>query len=130
MKNFRDVLVWNKAHDVALSVYALTQSFPRDERFGLVTQMRRSAVSIPANIAEGCGRSDPEFIRFLEISKGSANELDYQLHLSRELGFMTEVKYLEISGKILEVQKMVGSLVRKIRSTHSERGRLSALANS
>src|SRR6516225_8591957 len=90
MKNFRDLKVWDKAHHVALACYEITRSFPRDEIFGLVSQIRRSAASVPANIAEGCGRSgNAELHRFLHIAMGSASELEYHLLLSKDL------KYLE-----------------------------------
>src|SRR5437762_14378337 len=86
MKDFRKLQVWEKAHQLALALYQVTASFPRDETYGLVSQIRRAAASIPSNIAEGCGRDgDPELSRFCTIARGSASELEYQLLLARDL---------------------------------------------
>ena len=88
MQDFRDLKVWQKAHNVVLAVYRASAEFPAAERFGLTSQLRRAAVSIPANIAEGCVRSsDADFARFLHISLGSASEVDYYLLLARDLKF-------------------------------------------
>jgi|SRR5579864_4154096 len=87
MKDFRDLKVWEKAHQLTLAIYRLTATFPREERFGLTSQVRRCSASIGANIAEGCGkRGNAEFQRFLQIASGSASELDYHLLLSHDLG--------------------------------------------
>jgi four helix bundle protein len=87
MRDFRTLKVWEKAHALVLSVYRATSSFPRDELFGLTSQMRRSAASIPTNIAEGCGaNTDAEFARFCQYAVRSSCELEYQLLLSRDLG--------------------------------------------
>lgn len=89
MKNFRQLKVWQKSHQLTLKVYAVSRAFPKEELFGLTSQIRRSAMSVPSNIAEGCGRTgDVEFRRFLVIAMGSANELDYQLLLGSDLGFI------------------------------------------
>ncbi|NIM98448.1 MAG: four helix bundle protein, partial [Deltaproteobacteria bacterium] len=89
MKDFRKLKVWEKSHHLALSVYRETTSFPDHERYGLTSQLRRAAVSIPTNIAEGCGRGgDAEFARFLQIAYGSAAELQYQFLLANELNFL------------------------------------------
>lgn len=94
MKDFRDLVVWQKAHDVALRVYQFTRPFPTEERYGLTAQLRRSASSIGANIAEGCGRgSDADFRRFLHIAMGSASELEYHFLLSRDLHYLGENDY-------------------------------------
>ena len=86
MQNFRDLKVWQKSHSMVLGVYRATSSFPREELYGLSSQMRRAAVSIPANIAEGCGRrSGPDFARHLQIAAGSASELEYFCMLARDL---------------------------------------------
>ncbi|MCK6482508.1 MAG: four helix bundle protein [Phycisphaerae bacterium] len=86
MKNFRNLVVWQKSHDLALHVYQVTGGFPRNELYGLTAQMRRATVSIPANLAEGCCRSgDTEFARFVQIAMGSASELEYLLLLACEL---------------------------------------------
>ena len=89
VKSFRDLKVWEKSHSLALAAYDATANFPKQEMFGLVSQIRRCASSIPANIAEGCGRrGNGEFHRFLQIAMGSASELEYHLLLSRDLKFL------------------------------------------
>lgn len=89
MRDYRHLLAWQRAHQLVLDVYRLTQGFPKSESFGLVSQLRRSAVSIPSNIAEGAGRrSTKDFRRFLSVAAGSASELQYQLELSRDLGYI------------------------------------------
>jgi four helix bundle protein len=86
MKDFRQLKVWAKSHELALSIYRVTNDFPREERYGLTSQIRRSTTSIPTNIAEGCGRNtDADFARFLQMAMGSANETEYQLLLSHDL---------------------------------------------
>ncbi len=116
MKDFRDLKVWNKAHLLTLDIYKATFSFPKDELYGLTSQMRRSASSIPTNIAEGCGRgSDAEFLRFLFIAMGSANELDYQLLLASELNFLHKEIYSTLNSDIIELKKMIASLINKIK---------------
>ena len=115
MKNFRDLKVWEKSHQVTLEVYKLTTDFPKDERFGLVSQMRRCAVSVPSNIAEGCGRrGNGEFHKFLQIATGSANELEYQILLARDLSFVSDAAHKNLSDKIIEVQKMLAGLIAKV----------------
>ena len=89
MQDFKKLKVWQNSHNLTLAIYRATESFPSPELYGLTTQMRRSCSSIPANIAEGCGRDgDAEFARFLRIAMGSAAELDYHLLLARDLGFL------------------------------------------
>ena len=91
MKNFRDLKVWGKAHALTLACYGATRSLPKEELFGLTSQIRRAGASIPANIAEGCGRrGNSELHRFLQMSMGSANELEYHLLLSKDLGYLRE----------------------------------------
>jgi four helix bundle protein len=116
MRDFRKLDVWEKAHVLTSAVYAATRSFPRDEGFGLTSQVRRSAASIPANIAEGCGRSgDREFVRFLDIAMGSASELAYQLLLARDLGYFSSETYTSLEADMTRVMKMLSSLIRTIR---------------
>jgi four helix bundle protein len=94
MKDFRKQKVWQKSHKLTLEIYKVTIDFPPDELYGLTSQLRRSCASIPANIAEGCGRqSDADFSRFLQIALGSAAELEYHLLLSHDLGFMNDLDY-------------------------------------
>ena len=94
MKDFRDLEVWRHSHRLTLDVYRESKNFPMDERFGLTSQIRRCAASIPANIAEGCGRrGDGEFHRFLPIAMGSASELDYHLLLAKDLEYLGHTAY-------------------------------------
>ena len=115
MKDFRNLEVWEKAHQTTLAVYKHTQTFPKEEMFGLTNQMRRASVSIPSNIAEGCGRgSDAELSRFSQIAMGSASELEYQILLSKDLEYIKEDVYKELSDKIIEVKKMLTSFIKKL----------------
>jgi four helix bundle protein len=95
MGNFNDLHVWKKAHALTLEIYRITQRFPKEEMFGLTTQMRRASSSIGANLTEGCGRkSDPELRRFVHLAKGSASELEYHLVLSRDLKYLNEKDFV------------------------------------
>ena len=114
MKSFRDLKVWEKSHLLALAAYDATSSFPKQEMFGLVSQIRRCASSIPANIAEGCGRrGNGEFHRFLQIAMGSASELEYHLLLSRDLKFLHADLHASLNSRVEEVKRMLSSLIRK-----------------
>ena len=127
MKNFRDLMVWEKSHLLTLDVYKVTAEFPKDERFGLISQMRRCAVSVPSNIAEGCGRrGNGEFHKFLQIATGSASELEYQLLLAKDLAYVKENIHKELSTKVIEVQKMLAGLILKV---ENERLKASAAHN-
>src|SRR6266496_31998 len=101
MRNYKDLQVWAKAHSLTLEIYRTTQVFPSDERFGLTSQIRRSCASIPANLAEGCGRrSDGEMARFVQIAMGSGAELSYHLLLARDLGFLKNEEHAELDGNL------------------------------
>lgn len=116
MKDFRNLMVWEKGHRLALSIYKLTQNFPKEEMYGLTSQIRRASSSVPINIAEGCGRgSDADFSRFLQIAFGSASETEYILLLSFELGYMTKGDYEATSLLVQEVKKMLAKLISTIR---------------
>jgi four helix bundle protein len=109
--DFKKLEVWQIAHKVTCQVYQATATFPKTETYGVTAQLRRSASSIPANIAEGCGRNgDREFGRFVRISLGSATELEYHLLLSRDIGLLTASKYEELSGEVLRVRCMLARL--------------------
>lgn len=115
MRDFRKLLVWEKSHELTLEVYHVLKAFPKEELFGLVDQMKRSASSIPTNIVEGAGRkTDKDFARFLSISYGSTNELEYQVILSVDLGFLERQKGEELIGKIQEIRKMLYGLMNKL----------------
>ena len=115
MEDFKNLKVWRKTHELTLTVYQSTRTFPKDEIYGLTSQIRRAAASIGANIAEGCGRrSDPELRRFVQIARGSANELEYHLLLARDLRFLTPEEYGELEARILEIQRMLAALSQRL----------------
>jgi four helix bundle protein len=115
MRNFKELKVWEKAHQWVLDVYRITGSFPAEERFGLISQLRRAAASVPANIAEGCGReTERELARFLSIAAGSACEAEYHLLLARDLGCLNEGIHREVDQRINEVKRMLNSLTQKL----------------
>ena len=115
MKDYRKVKVWGKAHILVKDVYRATSRFPKDELFGMTSQLRRASSSIPTNIAEGCGRgSDADFRRFLQIAFGSANEVEYLIFLSYELNYIQETQFIELNNKIVEVKKMLAEMIKKI----------------
>jgi four helix bundle protein len=114
MRNYRDLQVWNKAHKLTLELYRVSQGFPREEIYGVTSQLRRAAVSIGANLAEGCGRrTSTELARFVRIAMGSASELDYHLLLSKDLGFMNNDFALASAG-LTEVRKMLTSFLSSV----------------
>ena len=108
MRNFLNLEIWKRSHQFVLKIYNITKSFPREEVFGLSSQMRRSSSSIPTNIAEGCGRNtNPQFVHFLNISSGSCSEIQYQLILSRDLTYISEKAFEELHSEIIEIRKMI-----------------------
>jgi four helix bundle protein len=115
MKGFRYLKVWEKAHKLTLQIYQMTSSFPKEELYGLTSQVRRAAASIPANIAEGCGRNgDAELGRFMQIAMGSASELEYHLLLARDLSFLSEEVYSRLNLEVIEVKRMLASFIQKL----------------
>src|SRR5437879_13371675 len=101
MRDYKDLLVWEKAHKLTLAVYKITQAFPKEERFGLTSQIRRASASIAANLAEGCGRrSDGEMGRFVQIAMGSGAELSYHLLLAKDLGFVTNEQFAALNDTV------------------------------
>ncbi len=117
MQSFRNLRVWEKSHRLTLDVYALTKRFPRDEVYGLSSQMRRASASIGMNIAEGCCRKgDSEMARFLYISLGSASELEYQIILAHDLNYLPNPEYGRIAAQVVEVKRMLSSLMQKVRA--------------
>lgn len=115
MNNFRKLKIWNKSVDLATVVYDLTKNYPKTEMYGIVSQMRRSVVSISSNIAEGAGReSRKEFKRFLNIAKGSGYELETQLTISKNLVFISQDRFDEIIVSITELHKMILSLIKTL----------------
>jgi len=118
MKDFRELKVWEKGHSLTMAVYRVTAGFPRDEVYGLTGQIRRSCASIPANVAEGCGRNgDAELARFLQIAMGSASELEYHLLLARDLGYLSPVEYEPLSKETTEVKKMLTAFIQTLKAS-------------
>ena len=116
VKTFRDLLVWQKSMRLVTVVYEVTKEFPNDERFGLTSQIRRSAVSLPSNIAEGHGRSSTkEYIQFLSITMGSMNELETQLEISKNLEYLDEGTFSKLHDNCREIERMLSSLIRKLK---------------
>ena len=117
VRSFKELVVWKRAYELTIEVYSSTSRFPRSETFGLVAQMRGAAVSIVSNIAEGYGRGHRgEYIQFLRMAYGSSGELETQLMLSKDLGYLNDEKFKRGSSLLLEVQKMLGSMLRRFDS--------------
>jgi four helix bundle protein len=120
MRNFQDLKVWQKAHVLTLDVYRTTHNFPAAELYGLTSQLRRSCVSIEANIAEGCGRrSEREFSRFLRIAMGSATESECHLLIARDLGMLDAAGFKRCSAVLDEVKRMLHRLIEKVATDES-----------
>ncbi len=116
MRDFKNLIVWKKSHENALLIYELTKSFPKEERYGLISQLRRASVSIPTNIAEGCGKfTQKDFANFLQISLGSSHEVEYLILLSYELKYIDQTNYNNLNEAINEVKAMLIALVKKVR---------------
>ena len=117
MKDFRQLKVWEKSHLVALAISKATKDFPKEELYALTSQMRRASMSIPTNIAEGCGRNtDADFARFLQMAMGSASETEYELILARDLEFLSKDKYEKLHNDVEEVKRMLASLLKTLRA--------------
>ena len=117
MQNFRQLQVWQKAHQLTLDVYRVTRDFPRDELYGLTAQLRRSSSSITANLAEGCGRGgDTEFSRFCRIAMGSASELEYHLLLASDLALIKAADHAVLGERLDEVRAMLSGLLKKLKA--------------
>lgn len=116
LKSYRDLEVWNRAHAVVLQIYNLTNPFPRSEQFGIVSQLRRAAYSIPANIAEGFGRrSTRELLQFIAFANGSLEELRYFLLLSRDLRYLSPVDFANLEKELKAIAQMLEALARSLR---------------
>jgi four helix bundle protein len=125
MKDFKDLRVWSRAHELTIDVYHATKEFPKEELFGLTSQMRRAASSIGANIAEGSGRrSDGELTRFLHIARGSAAELEYHLLLARDLDFLPGSKFQMLVKQADEVQRMLTALIQQVQPVATKEPRI------
>lgn len=117
MQDFHNLKVWQKSHQLVLGLYKATARFPKDELYGLTSQVRRAAVSIPANIAEGTARgTDPEFSRFLLMAQGSASELDYHLLLAHDLKYLAGADYDRLREDLDHVRRMLSNFIQTIKS--------------
>jgi four helix bundle protein len=115
VKDFHELKVWQKAHELTLAVYRVTAPFPREELYGLTSQLRRAIASVAANLAEGCGRSgDAEFARFCSIAMGSASEVEYHLLLARDLKLLKPAEYQELAPRATELKRMLTALLQKL----------------
>jgi len=117
VKDFRELRVWQKAHQLTLAIYHTTATLPREERYGLIAQLRGSSSSIAANLAEGCGRNgDAELARFCSIAMESASEVEYHLLLARDLKLIAPKDYQELVERATEVKRMLAALIRKLKA--------------
>ena len=118
MHNFKDLKFWQKSIDLSVLIYKITSMFPNEEKFGLVSQLRRASVSIASNISEGASRSsDKEFLYFLSISNGSAFEIETQLIIANRLNYLNENDLMNVIDNVTEIQKMIYSFSKKIKET-------------
>jgi four helix bundle protein len=116
--DYEKLQVWRVADEVAVKIYVATRTFPADERFGITSQLRRAAVSVPSNIAEGCGRnSNGDLRQFLRVALGSANEVDYQLGLSCRLGYLDRSTATTLRHEVTRVRQMLGKMLLRMRET-------------
>jgi four helix bundle protein len=117
MKDFRKIVAWQKAHQMVLGIYRETARFPKTKLYGLTSQLRRAAASVPANIAEGCGRrGDAELARFCDISLGSASEIQYHLLLARDLQYLADDAYETLDQAVTEIKRMLTAFVQKLKA--------------
>ncbi|MGB8770434.1 MAG: four helix bundle protein [Candidatus Korobacteraceae bacterium] len=122
MRNYEDLEVWQKAHALTIKVYRVTDSFPRSEMFGLTSQVRRSASSIGANLAEGCGRwGDAELGRYVQIAMGSASELQNHMGLAKDLQFLSLAEYATILNKLTSIRQMLTAFLQRLRGARAMR---------
>ncbi|MFH1361729.1 MAG: four helix bundle protein [bacterium] len=121
MRDFKELIVWQKAKELVVFVYALTKFFPKNEQFGLISQITRATVSIVSNIAEGCARQHTkEYIQFLYLALGSAAELETQLVVSQELGYLAEDDLAKATELLKDVQKMLNGLIKSLRRRNAQ----------
>lgn len=119
MRNFLNLEIWQRSHQLTLRIYQLTKDFPKEELYGLSNQMRRSSSSVPTNIAEGCGRnSNPQLLHLLQIAIGSCSELMYQLILCKDLKYTADANFKELYNETVEIRKMIYSFSQKL-TAHS-----------
>jgi four helix bundle protein len=123
MQNFRNLRVWRDAHETVLAVYRSSARFPKDEQYGLTSQLRRAAMSVALNLAEGCARgTDPDFARFVRMAMGSASETEYASLLAFELGYMTQENHEELEILLLRTRKQLNALIKRLQKGTSRVG--------
>lgn len=119
MLSFKDLVVWQRSHQLTLEIYEVTQCFPKEEIFGLTSQIRRAVSSIPTNIAEGCGRrTNAELANFLNIASGSASEVEYEILLAKEVGYISTKQFEIWTHEIGEIRSMLAAYMKKLKSEH------------
>jgi four helix bundle protein len=117
MRDFKELQVWQRSHSLAVKSYQVTKKYPREEIYGLTSQIRRACLSVPANIAEGCGKNGTsDFARFLQIAMGSASELEYLFLFSHDIGILQAPDYKELTESVQEIKRMLASLIQKIKA--------------
>lgn len=117
MQDFRNLKVWENAHALTLEIYKATSAFPKQEQYGITSQIQRAAVSIPANIAEGCAKNtDTDFARYLQIAMGSSSELEYLLLLAHDLSYLPDETYTNLHNSLVQVRKMLNSFIQTLRA--------------
>ncbi len=115
MRDFKKYNIWKESHSLTLKIYQITSDFPKDEKFGIISQIRRASSSVPTNISEGCGRdSDVEFSRFLTIAQGSICEVEYLIILSNDLSYLDKETSKELLDRISQIRKQIHSLKQKL----------------
>jgi four helix bundle protein len=115
MRDFHDLKVWARAHQLVLAIYKASAGFPQSEIYALTIQLRRASISIASNIAEGCGRkTETDFARFLQIAMGSASEVQYDLLLARDLGFVPDGEFQQLESEVTEIKRMLTALIQKL----------------
>ncbi|MEO1050064.1 MAG: four helix bundle protein [Bacteroidota bacterium] len=121
MRDFKQLKVWQNAHEVTMKIYQSTISFPKEEQYGLISQMRRSSASVATNIAEGCGRStEKEPAKCFDIAMGSASELEYQLLLAKDLNFLKPDDFQEINEALIANEKQLNAFIQKLRKAKGQ----------
>ena len=115
MRDFHQLQIWQRSHKLTLAIYKATNSFPREEVYGLTSQLRRAVLSVPTNICERYGRkTDADFARFLQISVGSASEVEYELLLAHDLNYLSDEDYDKFNSEIIEIRKMINNFINKL----------------
>jgi four helix bundle protein len=118
MRDFHGLIVWSKAHELVRAIYRISAAFPKSETYSLTSQVRRAAISIASNIAEGCGRSSSaEFAYFLNIAMGSASEVQYDLLLAYDLSFLNSPEFQQLDNDVVEIKKMLSAFIHKLKSS-------------